>query len=176
MLAPALPDSVDRDLKAYDASLRLRWGPHTSLWYLEKKLDVRHPSLGKERPNPLGTSPRCRDLWEGYRDGYAIVMCVHPSLCTSRIILEALRNTDLHALGGAEALNRRLDAIQEAEDKAQDRVLDTFLQGASRDLFDRAQWMGKRRIQVPNDDVDVARITPVEQHDGFSVLDRRVRV
>jgi hypothetical protein len=175
-MSPTPPPSIERDLALYDPRLRLRWGPHTALWYLERKMDARHPQLEKERPNPGGTSPRWRDIWPGWKDGYAVVMAIHPSRCTTRIILEALRSTDLHALGGTDALNRRLDAIQEEEDKRLDRELDTFVEAGSRELFDRCQWVGKRKIQVPNDDVTVERITPVIQHEGFTVLDRRVTV
>jgi len=173
-MSPTPPPSIERDLKAYDPTLRLRWGPQTALWYLEKKMDARHPALEKERPNPLGTSPRCRDLWPGYRDGYAAVMCIHPSLCTSRIVLAALRSGDIHAHDGTDALNRRLDDIQAAEDAALDRQLDTFVEAGSRDLYDRDQWIGKRKAYVPNDEAAVEKITPVEARDGFVIRDRRV--
>lgn len=175
-MSPTPPPSIERDLALYDDRLRLRWGPHTQLWYLERKMDARHPQLEKERPAPGGTSPRWRDIWPGWRDGYAVVMAVHPSLCTSRLILAALRDSDIHAHDGSAALNRRLDEIQEAEDKALDRQLDTFVEAGSRSLFDRDQWIGKRKIQVPNDDVTVERITPVIEHEGFKVLDRRITV
>lgn len=174
MMSPTPPPSIERDLALYDPTLRLRWGPNTNLWYLERKMDARHPAMEKERPAPGGTSPRWRDIWPGWRDGYAVVMCIHPSLCTSRFILEALRNSDIHAHDGTAALNRRLDDLQAAEDAAADRMLDTFVEAGSRDLFDRAQWLEKRKVYAPNDEVAVDKITPVVQADGFVIRDRRV--
>jgi hypothetical protein len=175
-MSPTPPPSVVRDLKAKDPTLRLRWGPCEGLWHLEKKLDARHPSVEKERPNPLGTSPRARDLWPGYRDAYVNVLLIHPDLCNSRVLLEALRRIDFQEAGGQDALNLRLDAEQAAEDARLDRQLDTFVEAGSRELYDRAQWIGKRKIQVPNDEVAVERITPVVQADGFVIRDRRVSV
>jgi hypothetical protein len=175
MLAPKPPYSVVRDLAAYDSTLRLRWGPCTNQWYLEKKLEVRHPAISqKNPPTSWGTSPRMRDLWPACVDGYHVIMMIPPEKCHSATILPALHECDLYAQGGAQAINRRLDALQDEKDKALDRELDTFVEAGSRGLYDRAQWLGKRKIQVPNDDVTVERITPVIHHEGFSVLDRRV--
>ncbi len=175
MLAPVPPASIVKDLRAYDNGLRLRWSTRRSLWMVEKKLDFRHPCIEKERPASIGKSSVSQDLWDAAREGYVHVLSIHPSLLRSEVILAALRSTDLNYHGSWKAINRRLDAIQEAEDKALDRQLDTFVEAGSRELYDRDQWVGKRKIQVPNDEVSVERITPVVQADGFTIRDRRVR-
>ena len=174
MLAPKPPYSVVRDLAAYDMDLRLRWSTRREVWMVEKKLPIRHPSVEKERPNLIGKSAVSQDLFDAARDGYVHILSVHPSLLNSEVILGALRSTDLNFHGSWAAINRRLDEAQEAEDKRLDRELDTFVEAGSRSIYDRDAWLGKRKIQVPNDEAAVERITPVEQREGYVVVDRRV--
>jgi hypothetical protein len=175
MIAPKPPYSVVRDLAAYDKDLRLRWSTRRDLWMVEKKLEMRHPSVEKERPNLIGKSAVSQDLFDAARDGYVHILDIHPSLLRSEIILGALRSTDLNFHGSWAAINRRLDEIQAAEDAALDRQLDTFVEAGSREIYDRDQVLGGRKIYVPNKDVPAPPvITPVVQGDGFVIRDRRV--
>ena len=168
-MSPTPPAGLVRDLQAYDASLRLRWGRHQNVWMLEKKLSVRLEGT-HDAPNPLGTSQTQRDLYEGAKDGWVHILSIPPTLLTSAVVLKWLHENDLHVQGSFDAINRRLEAMQEAEERARDRELDLFVEIGSREIHDTAAWLDGRRVSQYNPPVEVG-----EAHDGFRVLDRRVR-
>lgn len=163
-MTPTPPASLVADLRAFDPSLRIRYGRHTQKFLIEKKLPPRHPSYTSERPNPLGRSPAAKDAFAGWREGYVVALIVPnvPELLNSTVVLAVLHRNALWN-GGPEALNRRLDDEIAREDAAVDRQVDTWAEQGSKEMYDRLGWNEKRKVNVP-----------VAVEDGsFTVTDRR---
>ena len=171
MSAPLPPAGLVADLRAFDPSLRIRWGKHTHKWFVEKKLPPRHPSFTGERPNPLGHSARAKDAFDGWREGYVVAAIVphDPELLNREVIVSTLERNSLWN-GGPEALNRRLDEQIEKEEAAVDRRIDLWAEQGSREWHDRLAWDQGRRVSM-FDPVPVVG----EQKEGFVVLDRRIK-
>lgn len=146
MTNPTPPREFVSALRSFDSTLRVRWGVRTSLWIIERKMPPRHKQLLAERPNPWH-SARGLDLYDGWRDGYLHVMNVHPSLLNHRVFAE-LATCDTWRLGGMDALTRRLDEIEEAEEKAADREIHNFNEAAAKEMHDRLAWLQGRRVAV----------------------------
>lgn len=146
MTNPTPPREFVSALRTFDASLRIRWGARTSLWIIERAMPPRHKQLLAERPNPWH-SARGLDLYDGWREGYLHVMSVHPSLLDHRVFAE-LRRCDIWAQGGLARLTDRLDAIEEAEEKAADREIHNFNEAAAKEMHDRLAWLQGRRVAV----------------------------
>ena len=120
------PEGFAADLRAYDGLLRCRWGVHTGLWQIERRMRERSPAWLAEKPSPW-KSKRGLDLWEGWKEGYVHVLSVHPDLLTWRLVVEELAQADFHRRGGLEAMNRMLDEAEEAWDRSTDRAETTNL-------------------------------------------------
>lgn len=169
---PSLPLGFERDLKAYDKALRARFGANTGLWIIERKLDHRQPAWLMEKPSPW-KSKRGLDAWEGWKDGYVIVLMVHPTLMAWSQVEAALREADLHVQGGKAGLIRKLDEAEEAWEKATDRLRDNYTEEAANEAFHMLKWReGNRMILDPEDREPVVR-DAVTEHEGFTVVERR---
>ena len=174
MLAMRLPPhEFTRDLTAYDRELRARWAHRIGLWFIEKKMPERLLRLLAGRPNPW-KSPRGLDLYDGWKDGYDHVMTVHPDLLQWSYIEPRLAAADKYRRDRLQDANRRLDEIQEAEEKAADRKIANWLENATDDAFEDLQWKLGNRIAMTEPDRPGFHGEHVEQHEGFVVRDRRV--
>lgn len=171
MIAPLPPSGFVADMRSYDPALRCRFGTRLGLWIIERKLPERHKQLLAEKPNPHKSS-RGLDLWDGWREGYIHVMNVHPDLLSWTLVVEELRKADIQALGGIEALNRALDADEEAWERDTDQTIKNFTQGAASDTWDRLAWLDGRRVTVPNLEPVPPRFKETAE-DGFTVRLRR---
>lgn len=167
------PEHFESALRAYDPRLRCRWGARTKVWIIERKMAERSPSLMGEKPSPY-KSPRGLDLWDGWKDGYVHVMNVHPELLSWSVVEEALTKADIERQGSWERLSKQIDAEQEEEDKAADRITHNWSEAAASDAFDRLQWLLGNRIATPFAEPATPLVTTYEQ-DGYVVHDRRVR-
>lgn len=169
-----IPDlGLVQHLARLDKSLRLRWATHQKKWLIELKVREREPQWLAERPNPMGTTPRAKDTWDGWKDGYMYVTALsHPITYPWAFIAEHLKHLSLEAHHAKTALVERLDAA-EAEDEA--RVTRDWAlknETGAKELYDRLQWSEKREIST-----FVAGPNPnVEQREGYAVVDRRVTV
>ena len=132
--------------RAFDASLRVRWGVRTQQWIIERKMPDRHAQLLRERPCPW-KSPRSLDLYDGWREGYLHVLNVHPSLLDHRVF-DTLRECDIWAQGTVEKMNKKLDEIQAQERAEADRHIANFNESASREAHDILQWRLGNRVAV----------------------------
>ena len=170
-MAPAPPPTVVADLRAYDPELRLRWARRRRLWCIERRMPPRHAQYLGEQPR--ASDDRSQDLRDGWVQGYANVMFVHPALLGSPAMWEALAGADLWRQGGAEALNRMLDEQEAAKERAVDQHIHNVNAAAASEMFDRIAWLDGRRVQMPGDPAPVGRWRE-ESHPGFIVRDRRV--
>jgi hypothetical protein len=165
------PADLVRELKAYDAELRLRWGVHQKLFVIERKMPPRHKQLLAERPNPW-QSPKGLDLWDGWKDGYVHVLSVHPDLVQNTpLVMQEVAKGDLWRAGGTAAINRRLDAIREQEEREADRAVAHFTEAAAKEVYEDLAWASGRRVAVSTPDP----LSTMEARDGYVVNDRRVR-
>lgn len=172
MIAPVPSPGFVADLRAYDPQLRVRWGHRMALWIIERKLPERHKQLLAEKATPWKSS-RGLDLWDGWKEGYVHVMNVHPDLLAWTLVGTELRKADFQALGGVAALNRALDADEDAWERETDRAIANYTQAGASEMFDRLAWLDGRRVAVPNLERVVPRFVETA-HEGFTVRDRRV--
>jgi hypothetical protein len=156
------------DLARFDPDLRVRWGPHSHQWFIEIKCRERMPDYLGERPNPLGTSPRARDLWEGWLEGYLHVLSVPRELLAWDLVASYLKMYRVQSHAEARRLSDRLDELDAQWEASIDRQTDTLAEAFGHDLYDQFAWDQKRRIST-----FVPAVTE-EAHDGFIVRDRRV--
>ena len=165
------PDSsFVKDLAAYDPRLRVRFGRHTERWLIERHLPERNPAWVAERPNPFGRSPRAKDLWEGWRDGYVHVLTVDRALLNWQTVAPALAEADVQQAGSWAALNHKMDEAETAWEAALDRERQDWTQQASYDAYDHMAYFEGRRIALYNPEPQT------EVHpDGFLIRDRRVK-
>jgi hypothetical protein len=178
------PSSFVKDLRAYDPLLRVRWGRHTQMWVIERKMREQNPQYVAERPAEWSRSARRRDLWEGWREGHVNVMFVHRDLLGTPVF-EALAECDTYRHGGFERYAAKLDAADEAWERSKDRDIQTYTEAAAYDFHDSLAWREGRKIQVPGepvppkDDVIPARrpardpslVSPCETTDGSRRVD-----
>lgn len=158
-------------LAAYDPELRVRWAPRLHRWAIERKMPERHKQLLAERPNPW-KSARGQEVYEGWRQGYVLVMFVDPSLLHWSIVEPALADCDTWKQDGFEAINRKLDAAQEAWDRETDKLREVFAEDAGKEAADRMMWLGGHRMAMPFAEPAETMFT-VEHHDGFMVRSKR---
>lgn len=164
------PAELVRELRAYDKSLRIRWGHRTQLFIVERAMEPQHKQLLSERPNPF-KNKRGLDLWDGWREGYVHIVSIHPTLApNTALVLDAIAASDIWRAGGLEAMNRKLDAIQEAEARAADRAIGAFTETAAKESYDHLAWALGHRVAVTP-----PAAPELEPRDGYLVHDRRVR-
>jgi len=167
MLKP--PADFVRQLHDEDPTLRVRWAKFTAKWFIEVKCGEQQPSWVKERPSPLGKNARAKDLWQSWQDGYLHVLSVNHHDLKWEIVGPVIRELRLAAHGAADAVNARLDALNEEFDKKSDRMRDNLNDIGISEIYERSCWDQGRRVSFYNP-------PPVEEHDGFRVVDRRVRI
>ena len=170
------PDpSFVRDLTAYDPKLRVRWGRHTGLFLIERKMELRNPAWLAERPlNPFGRGARAKDLWAGWREGYCHVLSVHPSLLFWAKVAPELARTDRERAGSWQALSDQIDAADAQLAAANQRDVANWSEAASKDAADALQWGYGHTLATPTDPSGVMPSDTVEQHpDGFVIRTRK---
>lgn len=165
------PDpSFVKDLRAYDPTLRVRFGPATNRWYIERKMPMRHPQLRGETPKS-DRSPRAKDLVVGYLDGYVHVLSVDPEVLTWHHVAPALRDADMHFAGDWAAMNRRIDEAIAKEEASQDKAQSAWAYETSLEAHEHLAYAEGRRVALFDPPV-----REVRHPDGFLVKDRRCGV
>lgn len=170
-MTPTPDPGLVANLRRLDPDLRLRWGRHQALWLIELKAREREPAWLAERPNPMGSTPRAMDTWEGWKDGYMYVTrLAHPITYPWAFIAEHLTHLSLEAHRAKDALLERLEAA-EAEDEARaKRAWDVVNEAGAKEIYDRLAWDQGRRVSL-------ATPAPREEpREGYVVVDRRVTV
>jgi hypothetical protein len=170
------PDpSFVRALTAYDAKLRVRFGVHTGLFLIERKMALRNPAWLAERPlNPFGRGARAKDLWAGWRAGYCHVLSVHPSLLYWSQVAPELARTDREQAGSWQALTDQLEAVDAQMEAERQRTLTNWSESAAKDAADHLMVLEGHTVFTPPDPSGVLPSDRVEQHpDGFVVRVRK---
>ncbi len=166
--------SFVKDLTAYDAKLRVRWGRHSERWLIERRLELRNPAWLAERPlNPFGVGKRKKDLWEGWRDGYVHVLSVHPSLLNWQSVAPALASTDRELAGSWEALNQQIEAADARLEAERTQTVQNWSEAAAHDAADHLFWQEGHTVATPHDPSGVEPSDTVEQRDGYLVRTRK---
>jgi len=170
-MTPSPPAELVRALKAYDPTLSLRWGVRCERWIVVKKVDDRVGRLLKERPNPY-KSLKGHDRYDVWRDGYDDVLFIDPSLIQlTGLVMDRIAEADLQRAGGREALNRRLDELDEQKEREANRAIAHFTEAAASEAYDRLQWGLGNRVAITTPDP----LAKAQRHeDGFVIVDRRV--
>jgi len=162
--------SFVKDLQAYDTKLRARWARHSERWFIERKMDSRHPSLVSEQPAPESASPVQRDLWEGWQAGYVHVLTVPRHLLHWNEIKDTLAKYDSWRQGGMAALNRQLDAEAEQWEQSTDKAIDNYVEERTGDAYDHIAWQSGRRVST----IDTPGPELIDTGMGYKIRDRRV--
>ncbi len=167
---PIPPLAIVRDLAAYDKSLRIRWGQFQKLWIIETKMAERQPGYLAERPNPLGHTPRAKDWWDGWSQGYLFVTQLpHPIPYPTEFVIAHLKHLSLEAHRAKDAIISRLDAAEAEDDARMAREWARVNETGAKEIYDQLQWDQKRAIST-----HVAGENPHRtEHDGFVTYDRR---
>lgn len=167
-MIPTLPAGFVADLQRYDPALRVRWGVRTHLWHIERRLPPRHRQLLGEQPNPW-TSPRGFDRFDGWKDGYVLVMRVHPSCLHWAVVVEELSRWDAHLKGGMTRLDDELQRREAEEEAQQERYEDDWHRQHALDAADTMQWRLGHRVMTALSPVEAPSSDHIEQHEGFTV-------
>lgn len=157
-----------RELEAYDPKLRARWAQHSEKWFIERKLEQRHPALQSEAPAPTTAKPLQRDLYEAWQQGYVHVLTVPREMMHWNLVVEHLAKYDSWRQGGMQGINRQLDAEAEQEEKSADRRIDNVVADATDDAYERLAWLSGRRVAVTDPEPVYA-----DSGLGFKIRDRR---
>ncbi len=170
---PVPPLNLVAALARFDRDLRIRWARHQRHWVIEIKLPERQPGRVAERPNPFSETPRGKDTWEGWQQGWMYVTKLpHPIPYPTEFVIQHLKHLSLEAHRAKDALIERLDAA-EAEDEARiKREWDVINEQGAKELFDRLAWDSKRQISTHVAGPNPRRV----DHDGFTTYDRRAVV
>ena len=173
------PPAFVAALRRFDPSLRVSWARHQACWFIAKKMAPRHRQYLAERPTSW-RGPRGLDLWESWKDGYVHVLSVPVDQVNDPAVFDVLADSDAWRVGGMEGINRQLDALDEAKERAAEKKVDDWAQDATRESYERLMWLNGHRQRVP-DDLDSHDATPtpepvVEHHDGFTVRIARHRL
>jgi len=129
-------DTFVRRLKEYDPMLRVRWSDYARSWQLERKMRHGKSSYGNS-PNP--------DVNRRYQDGYVHVFSIPYEWLDGRVF-KALDLADLWKMGGAKALNRRMDQEIEAKEERDARNQKDDLRYVANDMFTAMQYRGGSRV------------------------------
>lgn len=170
------PDpSFVRDLQAYDPKLRVRFGKHSERWIIERKMEVRNPAWLAERPlNPFGPGKRKKDAWDGWRQGYVVVMMVDPSCLNWQMVAPQLARTDLEQAGSWEAINQQIEAADAKLEAERERTVKNWSESAAKDAADALQWGFGHTVATAHEASGVIPSDTVEQHpDGFVIRTRK---
>lgn len=163
------PDpSLVRELTAYDDKLRIRWARHSEKWLIERKVQVNDERLANCLPPPDDAAAIKRDLYDGWREGYVHVLTVPREMAYWHFIGPELVRADSWRQGGFAGINDRLDKEAEDLERASDKRVDSYAAEASKEAYERLQWLQGNRFAVTNREPEY-----VDTGLGFSVRDRR---
>jgi len=160
--------SFVKDLHAYDPKLRVRWARHTEKWFIERKMEKRHPQLTSEQPLPESRVGLQRDLWESWQEGYVHVLSVPREMLHWSQVVEALAKFDAQRQGSMAAINRMLDAEDEQWEKQGDRKIENYVEAATDDAYEHLAWASGRRVSMYQPEQPY-----IETGLGFKLRDRR---
>ena len=87
-------------------------------------------------------------------------------------VMASLREWDGHQDGFA-AINRRLDAAQEAWETARKNEQAAFTEDRANAAYDHIQWQAGHRLATSDMSEGAETSDAIEQHDGFAVRVRK---
>lgn len=143
------------------------------LWFIERKVPEQVLVRLQGRPCPW-KSPRGLDLYDGFREGYQHILSVHPSLLNWPTVQPTLAESDMHRIGGAKEVNRKLDEADERWEQQTDKVISDYNESAALAMHDDLAWALGNRMAVTEPARPGLREGTFEQRDGFVIRDRRV--
>jgi len=168
------PRSFVKDLAAYDPALRVRWAKHMGKWLIERKLELRNPAWLAERPlNPFGHSPRAKDLWQGWRQGYVHVLTVPRELLAWSVVAPHLAAVDREQAGSWEALIQRIEEADAKLEAERARNVVNWAEATAGEAADTIMWREGHRVATAHAPSGVASSDRVETHEGFTVRVRK---
>lgn len=163
------PDqSFVRDLQAFDSKLRVRWARHSERWFVERKLDSRHPQLVSEQPAPDSAGAVAKDLYEGWQQGYVHVVTVRPQDLHWQVVREHLAKYDAWRMGGMTKIADQLEAQDETKEASQDRHIDNRVEDMTDDAYEMIAWRSGRRVALREPEPPL-----IDTGEGFKIRDRR---
>lgn len=164
------PKDFADELKRYDPALRVRFGIHRQIWMIEERMPERHHRLLSARPNPW-KGKRGLDLYDGWKDGYLHVLDVPPAQLHWNLVVPTLDWASVAAKRRLRDINDQLDAIEVQEEAARERATKNWVEAATSDAYDRLAWLQGDRVGWH--EPAKTKLTPVEDHGGYLVTDRR---
>ena len=184
------PPPLLQALRSYDPRLRLRWCEVAEEFWIETPEASADPELVRALESDyrfqldllLQHAPerhaiaRRIEAARAARDGYRAIMFI-PRVCifdTDRI-LRALGESDCAKQGNKAGINRLYDHAAERFYAERDKQRRTFVEAATRDVYDRIQWLSGNRVAVTDRTHGAAPGDAVEAHDGFTVRIRTGR-
>ena len=99
------PPDIERDLKAFDPALRLRWSDAQGGWRLERKV-----AQGAIWPASVVESPAQFEGRIAANDGYILVEFISPEHLSGQLI-PVLARSDIWTNGGAQAVADAMDEL-----------------------------------------------------------------
>ena len=99
------PREIERDLRAFDPALRLRWSDGQGCWRLERKVTNSAVWPPSEIESPAQYEGRI-----AARDGYCLVDLIKPELLNGRLV-PILAEADIWRNGGAKEVADAMDRL-----------------------------------------------------------------
>ena len=182
------PTGLVRELRAYDPKLRLRWAERAAEWWIEQPLAKADPELCRalaaklsgqlDLALPTSTErhalARRIEAVKAAEDGYRAVMFIPAALIHRHdLILRTLYEADITKQGGREGVTRLFDEAAAAFYRERDKERQNYVEGATRDVYDRIQWLSGNRLTTSDMAEGAQTSDALEQHDGFTVRVRK---
>jgi len=138
---PEAPKWFLKELKEFDADLRVRWSKRTETFQLERRV-TRSLHPGTIRNDGY------HDDYIRAQDGYLLVGVIRPGMF-SRTIFEKLRASDLWSNGGWAQMARTIEAFEEAEEERKWAEYSDELRHQSAELYEHMKLRDGRTIFSP---------------------------
>lgn len=182
------PPELVNALRRYDHRLRLRWCEVAEEWWIEVPEARADPELVRALESDyrlqldllLQNAPerhaiaRRIEAARAARDGYRGIMFI-PRICifdTDRI-MRALVESDCAKQGNKEAVSRLYDHAAEQFYVERDRQRLNYVEAATRDVYDRIQWLSGNRMATSDFASGAEPVDLVTAHEGFTVRIRK---
>jgi hypothetical protein len=160
-------------LRAHDPSLRCRWARASRQWFIEERMPARHPDFVAELAPP-DDDPVKFDRWESLQAGYYPRFTIpREAICQTERVMAGLRQFDAATAGSFKAINRRLDAEQDAWDAARRKRNADFVDDRAGDAWDLIQWRAGHRLTTSDMTEGAETSDAVEQREGYTVRVRK---
>lgn len=123
------PPDIARDLRAFDAALRLRWSDGQDCWRLERKV-----SRGTVWPPSTLETPGAFEDRKAAREGYILIDLIQPQSLSGRLV-PVLAQADIWSCGGAEEVADAMDRLDIEQRQTMNRMMSDKFETAARERF-----------------------------------------